>query len=201
MFFLIMSNADIDFLNQELRYRIYTTKKALSTTRRVKLVEIKAFVAVIVDLEYKTFVADVASLRFIVFLSSIPLNANIYPFRRHQIAGLIVKERPIKVPNKYVNFVNIFSFDLAFEFFKHTGINNHIIELVDGQQPPYGLIYSLRLIELVTVKTYIETNLANEFIRLYKSLAGTFIFIDRKLNRSFRLYVNYRELNKLIIKK
>ena len=56
--------------------------------------------------------------------------------------------------------------------FSYIKINNHIIKLVNGQQPPYGVIYSLGSIELETLKTYIKTNLANKFIRQSKSPAG-----------------------------
>ena len=38
MLFLTLSGADIDFLGRELRWGIYTTKKAFSTTRRIELV-------------------------------------------------------------------------------------------------------------------------------------------------------------------
>ena len=37
MSFLILSSADVDFLNRELQWRTYTTKKALLTTKRIKL--------------------------------------------------------------------------------------------------------------------------------------------------------------------
>ena len=83
-----------------------------------------------------------------------------HPFRRPQISGLIAKEAPAKVPAEYLDFADVFSPDLASELLKHTGINDHIIELVEGQQPPYGPIYSLVLVELETLKAYIETNLA-----------------------------------------
>ena len=33
--FLTLSGADVDFLGQELRWRTYTTKEVLPTTRRV----------------------------------------------------------------------------------------------------------------------------------------------------------------------
>ena len=36
--FLTLSGADVDFLSQELRWRIYTIEETLPTTRRVKLV-------------------------------------------------------------------------------------------------------------------------------------------------------------------
>ena len=84
---------------------------------------------------------------------------------------------------------------------EHIRINDHGIKLVNGyQQPPYGPIYSLKPVELETLKAYIETNLANKFIKLSKSPAGTPILFDRKSDGSLWLCVNYRGLNKLTIK-
>ena len=54
--------------------------------------------------------------------------------------------------------------------------------------------------ELETLKAYIETNLANGFIRPSKSPAGAPILFDRKSNGSLRLCVDYRGLNNLTIK-
>ena len=54
--------------------------------------------------------------------------------------------------------------------------------------------------ELKTLKAYIETNLANGFIRPSKSPAGAPILFDRKSDGSFRLCVDYRGLNNLTIK-
>ena len=85
--------------------------------------------------------------------SSSPLKLNVYPFRRPQVFGLIVEEVFIKIFAKYSDFINIFSPELAFELPKHTGINDHAIELVDNcQQPPYRPIYSLGPVELETLK-------------------------------------------------
>ena len=95
---------------------------------------------------------------------------------------MIAKEAPLKVFNKYINFANKFFLNLASELPEHIGINNHAIELVDGQQPTYEPIYSLELVELKTSKSYIETNQANEFISPSKSLSSTFILFDQKLD-------------------
>ena len=54
--------------------------------------------------------------------------------------------------------------------------------------------------ELETLKAYIETNLANGFIRPSKSPAGAPILFDRKSDGFLRLCVNYRGLNNLTIK-
>ena len=54
--------------------------------------------------------------------------------------------------------------------------------------------------ELKTLKAYIETNLANGFVRPSKSPASALILFDRKSDGSFRLCVNYWGLNNLTIK-
>ena len=196
--FLTLSDADIDFLGRKLWWKIYTNKEALLTTKYVELVGKKKFVVAALDLESETFVVYIVSLGFDASPSSSPLD--VYPFRRPQISGLIAEKAFIKVSAKYSDFADVFSPDLASKFPKHTGINDHAIELVEGQQPPYGPIYSLRSVELETLKAYIETNLANGFIRPSKSPAGAPILFDRKSDDSLRLYINYQGLNNLTIK-
>lgn len=96
--------------------------------------------------------------------------------------------------------LRMFFKDLAAKLQEHSGINDHAIDLVKDQHPPYGSIYSLGPIELETLKTYIEINLANSFIRPSKSPAGTFILFVKKSNGSLYLYVNYQDPNNLTIK-
>ena len=79
-------------------------------------------------------------------------------------------------------------------------MNEHAIELEEGKQPSFGPIYSLGPVELETLKTYIKTNLANGFIRPFKSPAGALIFFNRKPDGSLRFCVNYRGLNNITIK-
>ena len=104
------------------------------------------------------------------------------------------------MPVEYLDFADVFSKKSANVLSERTGANEHAIKLEEGKQPSYGLIYSLRLVELETLKTYIKTNLANSFIQASKSLAGAPIIFVRKPNGSFRLYVNYQGLNNLTIK-
>ena len=120
--------------------------------------------------------------------------------RRPQVSGLIAEKAPTKVPAKYSDFADVFSPDLISKLPEHTGINDHVIELVDGQQPPYKPIYSLGSVELETSKAYIETNLANGFIWLSKFSTGAPILSDRKSNGSLRLCVKYQGPNNLTIK-
>ena len=201
MAFLILNNTNIDFLGRELRWKTYSTKNALPTSRRVELVGKKEFAAATLNLEHQTYVVHVEPVSSDTLPSFSLLEFDVHPSCRSQVSGLIAEEAPTKVSAKYLDFVDVFSPDLVSELPKHTGINNHNIELVDNcQQPPHGPIYSLEPVELETLKAYIEINLANGFIRPSKSPAGTPILFDQKSDGSFWLYVDYQGLNNLTIK-
>ena len=132
-------------------------------------------------------------------VTSLSLNSiSIHLARKAQIALLIAKK--VKIPINYLDFSDVFSEEKVLVLPEITDLNQHAIELQEGQQPPYGPIYSLGPIELETLKTYIKTNLANDFIWPSKSPAGAPIFFVRKPDGSFRLYVNYQGLNNLTIK-
>ena len=59
--FLILSSADVDFSGRELGWRTYTIKEALSTTRRVKLVEKNEFTAAALDSKHEINVVHIVS--------------------------------------------------------------------------------------------------------------------------------------------
>lgn len=63
----------------------------------------------------------------------------------------------------------------------------------------YDFIYSLKIIELKIFKTYIEINLANNFIKFFKSSIKALIFLLKKPDNSFELYINYYYFYNLII--
>ena len=79
------------------------------------------------DSEYETYVVHVGSVSFVASPRSSPLDIHLRP----QIADLIAKEAPTKVPVEYANFA--FSPYLTSELSELTGINDHAIELVDSQ--------------------------------------------------------------------
>ena len=91
----------------------------------------KEVAAATLDLEHETYVVHVRSVSSIASPSSSPLD--VHPTRRPQIAGLIVKKAFTKVPIEYANFADVFSPDLASKLSEYTGINDHAIELVNGQ--------------------------------------------------------------------
>ena len=83
---------------------------------------------------------------------------------------------------------------------ENTGMNKHAIELIEEKQLLYGQIYALSLVELETLKIYIETYPKTGFIQPSKSSAGTCILIDKKSDDSICLCMDYQGLNNLTIK-
>ena len=123
-----------------------------------------------------------------------------HPLRKAQIAHVKADKASIIVPSKYADFANIFLPKLAIELLKHTRINDYAIKLINNQQLPYGLIYSLGPMELKILKAYIQNNLANSFIRFFKFPIGVPILFDKKPDDSLKLCIDYQDLNNLNIK-
>lgn len=130
------------------------------------MVEKKEFKDIILNLEDEIFVVHIAF--FAIF-------NNVYLFCRVKIALLNVNEALIIIFPEYYNFINIFFLELIVKLSEHIEINNYAINLVNDKQPPYKSIYSLRLVELETLKTDIKTNLANSFIKPFKSYTSALV--------------------------
>ena len=120
--------------------------------------------------------------------------------KQAQIGALLFDKASTEVLAEYSDYNNVFSAENTVELPENTGINEHAIELEEFKQPSFSLIYSLRPVELEIWKTYIETNLANGFIRPFKSLTGASILFDRKPDRSLRFCMDYQGFNNIIIK-
>ena len=101
---------------------------------------------------------------------------------------------------KYSNNSNVFLAENVAELSKYTKINDYAIKLEKSKQLFFSPIYSLGPVELKTLKTYIEINLANDFIESFKFLARAPILFNRKPNKSLHFCVHYWGLNNIIIK-
>ena len=117
-----------------------------------------------------------------------------------KVGTLLFNEAPNEVVAEYSNYSNIFSVEYAAKLPENTEINEHTILLEEDKQSLFEPIYSLRPIELETLKIYIKINLANGFIRPSKSLVRAPILFDKKPDRSFYFYIDYWSLNNLTIK-
>ena len=178
--YLTLSNADVQFVEKAFTWRSYTTAEALPIIKQIELINKKEFAKVVLDENSETFVTHVVSLN---------LAFGIHPNRAVQIVSLLTKE--VKIPDKYSDFANVFSEKKVLVLPGRTELNKHAIDLENGKQLPYGLIYRLSLGELETLKTYIEIHLKTEFIRPFKSFAGAPILFDNKPDGNLHLCIDY----------
>ncbi|XP_020997319.1 uncharacterized protein LOC110280571 [Arachis duranensis] len=74
------------------------------------------------------------------------------------------------------------------------------IELVPGADPISITPYRMSSLEMVELKAQLEDMLGKHFIRPSVSLWGAPVILVKKKDGSMRLYVNYRQLNKIIVK-
>ena len=70
---------------------------------------------------------------------------------------------------EYFNYNDIFLVENMIELLENTKMNEHTIKLEKSKLSLFSPIYSLELVKLEILKTYIKTSLANDFIRLFKS--------------------------------
>ena len=117
----------------------------------------KEFAAAALDSEHKTYIVHVRLVNSDLSPSFSLLKLNVHTSRRPQVPGMIAKEAPTRIPDKYIDFANMFSPDLASKLPEHNGINDYAIALVN----------------------------ANGFIRLSKSPISAPISFIRKKDGSF----------------
>ena len=120
--------------------------------------------------------------------------------KQAQVGALLFDKALIEISAEYSDYSNVFSAKNTAELPENTGINEHAIELEEDKQLPFGLIYCLEPVELETLKTYIKTNLANNFIRLSKSPTKASIFFDKKPDRCLCFCMDHWGLNNITIK-
>ena len=172
MLFLTLSRADVWFAEWEFVWKTCTDVESISTIRRVEIITKGEFVAVALNTDDEIFMVHIAALVE-------PTTILIHPFCQAKVASLMSEKTGICA--EYSNFFSIFSLKSGAELQGHTRINDYLIDLLNDKQPPYSPIYSLGLVELKTLKTYIKANLASGFIRPSKSPASALIlFVQKK---------------------
>ena len=65
--FLTLSNADVQFVEKKLTWRFYITSKALSTTKRIELIDKKEFAKVALNENFETFVVHVTFFKLEIY--------------------------------------------------------------------------------------------------------------------------------------
>lgn len=159
----------VNLNNPELREKLYIAIKPFFTIRKVTLIEKKEFATTALDQENDIFVVHV--MFFAIF-------DEVYSSHKAQKVSLKVKEALTTIFLNYSDFVDVSSPELVAKLLEQPEINNYTINLVKGKRLLYGPIYNLRPVELKILKTYIEINLANSFIKLCKySMHAGILFV------------------------
>lgn len=174
IFFLNFSNIDLQFVEKKLVQRNYTVVEALSITRKVKIINKKDFAKVALNEDVETFVVHIIPLCLGLMI--------IHSARKAQMDSLFIKGVTVLI--KYADFTVIFSKESVKILSESISINDYTIKLLDSKLL-YGSIYNLSLVELKTLKIYIENNLANDFIQSSESHTGAPIFFIQKSHKSF----------------
>ena len=115
----------------------------------------------------------------------------VYSKKQAQVGALLFDKAFTEVLAEYSDYSNVFSAKYAVELLDNTGMNEYAIQLEENKHPVFGLIYSLKPVELENLKTYIKINLANSFIQPFKFPTGVLILFNKKSDRSLHFYINY----------
>ena len=97
------------------------------------------------------------------------------------ITGASAKEQEAKeVPKEYADYADVFSVEEAGHLPEHKN-NNHIINLIEGGDPPHRPLYNLSGPELKVLREYLDNALAKGWIRHSVSSAGApVLFVPKK---------------------
>jgi hypothetical protein len=104
-----------------------------------------------------------------------------------------------EISSQYDAFQDIFFEIKTYKFSKHD-FHDHVIEILSNRDFFFDLIYNLSTTKLKILKNYIDKYMKKNFIIEFVSFAKVLILFVKKTNDKFRLCVNYKELNEIIIK-
>jgi hypothetical protein len=104
-----------------------------------------------------------------------------------------------EISSQYFAFQDIF-FEVETHKFSEHDFHDHAIETLSSRDSFFDSIYNLSATELKILKNYIDEYMKKSFITEFVSSAKVFILFVKKTNDKFRLCVNYKELNEIIIK-
>ena len=130
---------------------------------------------------------------FILYILSLNLKMKIiiYLAKNTRIFLKNIKNILNSITAKDLDFINMFLKNLTIKLFNCLNIKKYIIDKKNYKQLLYKPIYSIRLIELKMLKTYIKINLMNKFIYLFKFLSRDCISFIKKSNNSLYMCINY----------
>ncbi len=101
-----------------------------------------------------------------------------------QLERLNESLKELTMPNAYIDLADIFLPSNANSLPPHLD-EDHTIKLEPGKTPPFDPLYNLSENQLKTLREYIDENLANGFIRSFKSSAGIHVLLTPKSDETY----------------
>lgn len=101
-----------------------------------------------------------------------------------------------KIPSEYHDLLPLFTKKEADKLPPHRYID-HVIEIEQGQKPPFGPLYNMSNLELEALWKYLEENQKKGFIRPSSSSSASPVLFVRKPGGGLRFCVDYRGLNSI----
>jgi hypothetical protein len=108
-------------------------------------------------------------------------------------------EIAIQLPEELRDFVDVFSPKKADQLPPHRSYD-HEIRLNSDKKLPFGRIYSMSREELLTLRAWLDENLAKGFIRPSSSHVTSPVLFVKKPGGGLRLCMDYRALNEISVK-
>ena len=121
----------------------------------------------------------------------IGIKAQVKAIIKAKVKILLFDKTFIIILVEYSNYDNIFLVKNLVKLLEYTKINDYTIKLEKNKQLFFRLIYSLKLVKLKILKTYIKINLANSFIQLFQFYISKFILFDQKPDKNLCFCINY----------
>lgn len=123
--FLSFNNINILFDKRSFIQKAYTTANNLATTKKVEFIDKYKFVETAPNKNVKTFIIHIAILKA---LQSVML---VNFFQTLVLVTLKQDKALTMILSKYINYVDVLLHMLEMELSENTGINNHVIELIE----------------------------------------------------------------------
>ena len=134
MLFLKLSNANVSFGKKTFIWKTYITNKTLSIIKQIQIIDKKNFVETVLNVNSEIFVVHVV----IQEQEEMPIHFKRQVQIKAQVRALLLNKGPTKVLAEYSDYSNIFLAEYVAKLLENTRINEHIIELEEDKQPPFG---------------------------------------------------------------
>ena len=194
-----LSKIEMNWNINEIKLWHLSIDNILLTTNRIEKIEFEKLINDIVDDKKKIFVMFVRT-----YIDEKTKMQKIHIERKTQIDAILMKIKDksnitTTIFDCLKKFEKIIDENKVYELSNHE-FDDHAIDLKSNKKSFYDFIYSLFENELTILRIYLNKYLKNNFIKLFTFSIEIFILFVKKKNEIFRLCVNYKDLNLLIIK-